>query len=67
MRAEWKDIKREQFDKLADKIWMDDVTQAPVNIYYNGSGIRGSMCIEVDSDLNAYNKALQMAMEIITE
>jgi hypothetical protein len=66
MNVNFKDVRRKQFDEIANKIEEDEELKSPVTLYYSGTNLFGSLSIECVGNSKAFNKALQIATEVIT-
>ena len=63
----FKEVKRKHFNEIADLIWDTKEFQAPVHVWYEGSGLQGRMVLSVTAgNTKVFNKALQMVTDILT-
>ena len=62
--ATFRDVKREVFTNLSDRIESEDNLWSVVTVYYNGTNIKGALTIDCRAGYSdAYKKALDMFNE----
>lgn len=62
--AEFRNVEREIFNSVADRVNKDNSLFACINVRYAGNNLRGDVCIDGRGEISKeFKKALQIFME----